>query len=106
MTLLMDEPTSALDPARRTGLGQTLRELAAQARGLLIATHEVEFARAHADRVVVLAEGVVVEQGAAKAVLDRPSHEATRELLRSPERTMTDAPQPVRRPELHGKEHL
>ena len=52
--LLMDEPTAALDPARRTALGTTLRQLSEQGRGLLIATHDTEFARAHADRVVSL----------------------------------------------------
>jgi ABC-type polar amino acid transport system ATPase subunit len=105
-TLLMDEPTSGLDPARRAALGQTLRELAAEGKGILFATHDVEFARAHADRVVILAEGIVVEQGPAASVLDRPTHEATRQLLRSPEPTMANAPKPTRRPELHGKEHL
>ena len=59
--LLMDEPTSALDPARRTALGDALRSLAREGRGLLIATHDVDFARAHADRVLVLAEGVLAE---------------------------------------------
>jgi ABC-type polar amino acid transport system ATPase subunit len=67
--LLMDEPTSALDPARRGALGETLRGLARQGRGLLIATHDVDFARAHADRVLVLAQGAVVEQGPARQVL-------------------------------------
>jgi ABC-type polar amino acid transport system ATPase subunit len=52
--LLMDEPTAALDPARRSALGATLRHLSEQDRGLLIATHDTEFARAHADRVVQL----------------------------------------------------
>jgi ABC-type polar amino acid transport system ATPase subunit len=52
--LLMDEPTAALDPARRATLGTTLRRLTAQGRGLLVATHDAEFARAHADRVVTL----------------------------------------------------
>jgi polar amino acid transport system ATP-binding protein len=52
--LLMDEPTAALDPVRRATLGATLRQLSGQGRGLLIATHDAEFARAHADRVVVL----------------------------------------------------
>jgi polar amino acid transport system ATP-binding protein len=84
--LLMDEPTAALDPARRGSLGRTLRRLAAgdggrEGRGLLIATHDTEFARAHADRVAVLADGVVVETGSAADVLDRPSHPATRALL-------------------------
>ena len=81
MLLLMDEPTSALDPARRGALGETLRGLARQGRGLLIATHDVDFARAHADRVVVLHEGVLVEAGPAADVLTRPAHPATRELL-------------------------
>ncbi|HEX8394126.1 MAG TPA: ATP-binding cassette domain-containing protein [Longimicrobium sp.] len=80
--LLMDEPTSALDPARRGALGDALRALAAQGRGLLISTHDVDFARAHADRVAVLSEGVMVECGAAAEVLARPTHPATRELLR------------------------
>ena len=55
--LLMDEPTAALDPARRNTLGETLRRLSAQGRGLLVATHDAEFARAHADRVVTLQAG-------------------------------------------------
>ncbi len=85
--LLMDEPTAALDPARRGALGRTLRQLATddvgrgRGRGLLIATHDVAFARACADRVAILADGTVVEAGAAVEVLDRPSHPATRALL-------------------------
>jgi ABC-type polar amino acid transport system ATPase subunit len=82
--LLMDEPTSALDPARRGALGETLGGLARQGRGLLISTHDVDFARAHADRVAILSAGVLVEQGPAAEVLARPSHADTRELLRGP----------------------
>jgi len=85
LMLLMDEPTSALDPARRGALGETLRELVGQGRGLLISTHDVDFARAFADRVAILSEGVMVEQGAAAEVLERPAHAATRGLLRGPE---------------------
>ena len=80
--LLMDEPTSALDPARRTALGDALRALAQNRRGLLIVTHDAEFARTVADRVVVLSHGCVAEHGPAAQVLTHPSHEATRELLR------------------------
>lgn len=81
--LLMDEPTAALDPARRTSLGQSLRQLAAgrNGRGILIATHDVDFARAFADRVSVLANGAIVEEGPATEVLGAPKHSATRELL-------------------------
>jgi polar amino acid transport system ATP-binding protein len=82
--LLMDEPTSALDPARRGALGDTLRGLARQGRGLLISTHDLDFARAHTDRVAILAEGVLVEEGPSADVLSRPSHPATRDLLRGP----------------------
>jgi ABC-type polar amino acid transport system ATPase subunit len=81
--LLMDEPTSALDPARRSALGETLTTLAAQGRGLLIATHDVDFAQDFAKRVIVLADGVMVEQGPAKNVLANPTHPATRALLES-----------------------
>jgi ABC-type polar amino acid transport system ATPase subunit len=79
--LLMDEPTSALDPARRTALGESVRTLAGQGRGLLIVTHDVEFARSFADRVVVLSQGTIAEQGPADQVLTHPTHDATRELL-------------------------
>ena len=87
LMLLMDEPTAALDPARRGALGETLRELVGQGRGLLVSTHDVDFAEAFADRVVILADGVMVEQGTAREVLTNPSHTATRELLRGPERS-------------------
>jgi len=93
--LLMDEPTSALDPARRGALGETLRELAAQGRGLLVATHDLEFARSYADRVVVLSGGAMVEEGPARQVLERPAHPATRELL-------SGSPSPDPPPDLPG----
>jgi ABC-type polar amino acid transport system ATPase subunit len=79
--LLMDEPTAALDPARRGSLGDALKMLAAQGRGLLIATHDTDFARDFADRVVILAEGVVAEEGLPAEVLVHSSHPATRALL-------------------------
>ena len=81
--LLMDEPTSALDPARRGALGETLSALTKQGRGLLIATHDVDFAQDHADRVAVLADGVLVEHGPAREVLTNPTHPATRALLQA-----------------------
>jgi ABC-type polar amino acid transport system ATPase subunit len=83
--ILMDEPTSALDPARRGALGETLSALAKQGRGLLIATHDVDFAQDHADRVAVLADGVLVEHGPAREVLANPTHAATRALLQATE---------------------
>lgn len=67
--LLMDEPTAALDPPRRDALGRTLRALAEEGRALLVATHDLEFARSWADRVIVLDGGVAVREGPAAAVL-------------------------------------
>jgi ABC-type polar amino acid transport system ATPase subunit len=57
--LLMDEPTASLDPARRGELATMLRQLAAEGRTLVVATHDAEFARACAHRALVLEEGRV-----------------------------------------------
>jgi ABC-type polar amino acid transport system ATPase subunit len=79
--LLMDEPTASLDPARRDELGDTLERLTHSGRTLLAATHDDDFVRDYADRVVVMAEGQVVEQGVPGDVLVSPKHPATRQLL-------------------------
>lgn len=79
--LLMDEPTASLDPARREELGRTLTGLAEQGRTLVMTSHDDDFVRDHATRVVILAGGCVVEQGSAREVLDAPQHPATCELL-------------------------
>ena len=55
--LLMDEPTASLDPARRGELAATLRQLAAQGRTIVVATHDAEFARAAAHRVLTIEDG-------------------------------------------------
>lgn len=79
--LLMDEPTASLDPARRNELGQTLRTLTTGGRTLVLTTHDDDFARDFATRVIVLADGEVVEEGDPRDVLTRPQHPATRALL-------------------------
>ena len=103
LLLLMDEPTSALDPARRAALGETLRELAGRGRALLISTHDVDFVHDFCDRAVILADGLLVEQGPARDVLERPSHEATRALLSGPRAAAGAAPSHP--PAIHGKGH-
>lgn len=67
--LLLDEPTRGLDYAGKVVLGRVLADLAAQGRTVLVATHDVEFAAAWADQVVVLAEGEVVSAGSVREVL-------------------------------------
>jgi ABC-type polar amino acid transport system ATPase subunit len=79
--LLMDEPTASLDPARRGDLGETLVELTRQGRTLVITTHDDDFVRTFATRVIVMAAGEIVEQGDPRQVLDHPQHEATKALL-------------------------
>ena len=79
--LLLDEPTASLDPARRNDLGDTLRALAGAGRALVMTSHDDDFVREFATRVVVLANGEVVEHGDPHVVLTAPQHQATRELL-------------------------
>ena len=79
--LLLDEPTASLDPARRNDLGDSLRQLAASGRALVMTSHDEDFVREFATRVVVLANGEVVEAGDPHQVLTAPQHAATRELL-------------------------
>ena len=79
--LMMDEPTASLDPARRGELGETLVGLTKSGRTLIVTTHDDDFAREFASRVIILAEGEVVEEGDAREVLTHPKHPATRALL-------------------------
>jgi ABC-type polar amino acid transport system ATPase subunit len=81
--LLMDEPTASLDPARRGELGETLVQLSTTGRTLVVTTHDDDFARDFASRVIILAEGEVVEEGDPRQVLTNPQHEATKRLLQS-----------------------
>jgi ABC-type polar amino acid transport system ATPase subunit len=66
--LLMDEPTASLDPARRGELGRSLVELVHGGRTLVVATHDEDFVREFATRVVVLSGGTVVEEGKARSL--------------------------------------
>jgi ABC-type polar amino acid transport system ATPase subunit len=88
--LLMDEPTASLDPARRFELGQTLRSLTTGGRTLLITTHDDDFARDFATRVVVMADGAVVEEGDPREVLTHPQHAATRAFLQNEHRASAE----------------
>jgi polar amino acid transport system ATP-binding protein len=88
--LLMDEPTASLDPARRGELGDTLERLTADGRTLVTATHDDDFVRDYADRVIVMADGQVVEEGPPQQVLNHPQHPATKQLLSQRKRQATD----------------
>ena len=79
--LFMDEPTSALDPERVGELVTLLRGLAREGLTLVCITHDIDFAAALCDRVIVLAGGELVEDGAPAEVLAAPKHAATRKFL-------------------------
>jgi polar amino acid transport system ATP-binding protein len=80
--LLLDEPTSALDPELRYEVVETLYQVAKQGRSMIIVTHEIDFAEAAADRVVFIDDGIIVEEGDARQVLEHPKKERTERFLR------------------------
>jgi cystine transport system ATP-binding protein len=79
--ILFDEPTSALDPELVGEVLATIRSLAEEKRTMIIVTHEMQFARDVANRVVFFDKGVIVEQGEAKALFAAPKEERTRQFL-------------------------
>jgi polar amino acid transport system ATP-binding protein len=80
--LLLDEVTSALDPELVGEVLETVRELKESGMTMLIATHELAFARDVADEVCFLHEGVILERGAPEEVLSRPREAETQRFLR------------------------
>jgi polar amino acid transport system ATP-binding protein len=80
--LLLDEVTSALDPELVGEVLEVVRELKAGGMTMLIATHEMAFARDVADEVCFLHDGVILERGTPDAVLGSPSEPETRRFLR------------------------
>ena len=80
--LLFDEPTSALDPERVHEVLQVMLQLAKEHITMIIVTHEMEFAKYVADRIIFMANGVIVEEGPAKSIIDNPQHELTQRFLR------------------------
>lgn len=79
--LLLDEITAALDPVLVGEVLDLVREIKAQGSTILMATHEISFARQAADRVVFLRNGQIVEQGPPEQVIDNPREQATRDFL-------------------------
>ena len=79
--LLCDEITSALDPELKGEVLDVLVELKREGMTLLLVTHELAFARRAADRVAVLADGVIVEQGTPAEVIDTPRTERAKKFF-------------------------
>ncbi|OUN36604.1 MULTISPECIES: amino acid ABC transporter ATP-binding protein [unclassified Faecalibacterium] len=79
--LCFDEPTSALDPELTGEVLKVIRSLAEQKTTMIIVTHEMAFARDVADQIIFMDGGVIVEQGPAHDVIERPKQERTRQFL-------------------------
>ena len=79
--MLFDEPTSALDPELVGEVLKVMQDLAQEGRTMVVVTHEMGFAREVADRVVVLDQGELIEQGPPEQIFSRPSHPRTRAFL-------------------------
>ncbi|MGR0160471.1 amino acid ABC transporter ATP-binding protein [Paenarthrobacter nitroguajacolicus] len=81
--MLFDEPTSALDPEVGLEVLAVMRELAAEGMTMVVVTHEMQFARDVSDRVVVMAEGAILEEGNPADVFTSPVMDRTRKFLRA-----------------------
>ena len=80
--MLFDEPTSALDPELRDEVLRVMRQLAEEGMTMIVVTHEMQFARDMADRVVFFDGGRVAESGPPEQIFSNPQQERTREFLR------------------------
>ena len=80
--MLFDEPTSALDPEMVGEVLAVMQQLAADGMTMLIVTHEMAFAREVADRIIFMADGVIVEQGTPQEVFGNPREPRTQDFLR------------------------
>ena len=79
--LCFDEPTSALDPELTGEVLKVIRNLAAKSKTMVIVTHEMQFARDVADKVLFIDEGSVIEYGSPSDIFDNPSSERMKRFL-------------------------
>lgn len=80
--LLFDEPTSALDPEMVGEVLEVMKQLAAQGMTMIVVTHEMEFARDVANRVLFMDNGIILEEGPAQTFFENPKEERTKEFLK------------------------
>lgn len=80
--MLFDEPTSALDPEVVGEVLNVMKSLAKEGMTMVVVTHEMDFARNVSDRVIFMADGVVIEEGPSEAIFQKPQHERTQNFLK------------------------
>jgi glutamine transport system ATP-binding protein len=81
VALLFDEPTSALDPELVGDVLEVMKTLAREGMTMIVVTHEMEFAREVADRVIFMAEGYIVEEGKPEDIFTNPTNDRTKSFL-------------------------
>ena len=79
--LCFDEPTSALDPELTGEVLKVIKELKTKNTTMVVVTHEIEFAKEVADKVIFMADGVIVESGTPEEVIVNPKNERTQAFL-------------------------
>jgi polar amino acid transport system ATP-binding protein len=79
--MLFDEPTSALDPEMIGEVLEVMKELAREGMTMIVVSHEMGFAREVADRVVMMDEGLIIEEGTPEAFFTNPQQERTKSFL-------------------------
>lgn len=83
--ILLDEPTSALDPELVSEVLQVIKNISQQDTTMLIVTHEMDFAREVADKIIFMADGCIIEQGTPEELFDFTSNPRTKKFLRQTE---------------------
>jgi ABC-type polar amino acid transport system ATPase subunit len=79
--MLFDEATSALDPETIGEVLSVMEELASAGTTMIVVTHEMGFARQAANRVVMMDDGLIIEEGTPEHFFDDPTHERTKQFL-------------------------
>ena len=79
--MLFDEPTSALDPELTGEVLKTIKQLADEDMTMIIVTHEMAFARSVSDKVLVMVDGRIEEEGTSEQIFDHPKNERTKTFL-------------------------
>jgi len=79
--MLFDEPTSALDPEMVGEVLEVMKELAHEGMTMVVVTHEMGFAREVGDRVIFMADGMIVEEGTPEEIFTAPKQARTKEFL-------------------------
>ena len=80
--ILFDEPTSALDPEWVDEVLEVMKQLAIEKQTMIVVTHEMQFAKEVADRVIFMEDGYIVEEGSPQQIFEQPQHKRTQAFVK------------------------